>query len=138
VTLDDLWQVVCNVEEILPDTGVCADVGGRQVAIFCVDGAIYALDNFDPASSANVLSRGIIGELGGEIVVASPMYKHHFSLATGLCLEEPNFSVDTYPARLVERQVWIRAQAIRHRRSLEKSFRAPPVIPLPGRGTQAP
>ena len=41
---------------------------------------VYALDNFDPHSGANVLSRGIVGDLSGELVVASPVYKHHFSL----------------------------------------------------------
>jgi nitrite reductase (NADH) large subunit len=35
---------------------------------------------------AHVLSRGIVGELRGERVVASPLYKHHYSLATGRCL----------------------------------------------------
>jgi nitrite reductase (NADH) small subunit len=119
MSLGDLWRAVCSANEILADTGVCADIDGKQVAIFCVDGLVYALDNFDPASSANVLSRGIVGELAGEIVVASPIYKHHFSLATGLCLEEPNYSVNTYPACMVERQIWIKAQAIRHGRSID-------------------
>ena len=40
-------------------------------------GRVYALDNFDPASRANVLARGLIGNLQGERVVASPIYKNH-------------------------------------------------------------
>jgi nitrite reductase/ring-hydroxylating ferredoxin subunit len=32
--------------------------------------------------------RGIIGDLQGERVIASPIYKQHFSLATGRCLED--------------------------------------------------
>ncbi len=101
------WYAVCDLEDILPDAGVCADVAGRQIAVFRVDDVIYALDNFDPASGANVLSRGLIGDLGGELVVASPIYKHHYSLTTGRCLEEPNYSVGTYPARLDGKTVWI-------------------------------
>ena len=107
---DTPWRAVCEPDDILPDTGVCADLDGKQVAVFRVDDVIYALDNRDPASGANVLSRGIVGDLGGEIVVASPIYKHHFSLVTGRCLEEPNYSVDTYPARIIAGKVWIRAQ----------------------------
>ncbi|MGH8302432.1 MAG: nitrite reductase small subunit NirD, partial [Steroidobacteraceae bacterium] len=77
------WTAICAVEDILPESGVCALVGGRQIAVFrCGDG-LYALDNVDPASGASVLSRGIVGDVKGESVVASPLYKHHYSLRTG-------------------------------------------------------
>ena len=114
------WRAVCEAADILPDTGVCADIEGKQVAVFRVDEAVYALDNRDPASDANVLSRGIVGDLGGEIVVASPIYKHHFSLATGRCLEEPDYSINTYPARVVDGKIWIRPQARRRDRAAGK------------------
>ena len=48
----------------------------------------YLIDNHDPFSKANVLSRGIVGDLKGHNVVASPIYKQHFCLETGKCLEE--------------------------------------------------
>ena len=64
-----------------------------------------------PASGANVLSRGIVGDLGGEIVVASPIYKQHFSLVTGRCLEEPELSVPAYLARVIDGEVWVRGKA---------------------------
>jgi NAD(P)H-dependent nitrite reductase small subunit len=102
-----LWCEVCGLSDILPDSGVCAEVGGLQIAVFRVDDAVYALDNFDPASRANVLSRGIVGDLGGLTVVASPIFKHHYVLATGHCLEEPGFSIDTYAVRIIEDRVWI-------------------------------
>jgi nitrite reductase (NADH) large subunit len=101
------WVAVCKLEDILPDTGVCAQVGSCQVAVFRVDDAVYAIDNFDPASGANVLSRGIVGDLNGELVVASPIYKQHFSLTTGRCLEEPEHSVAVFAARVVEGTVWV-------------------------------
>src|SRR4029077_18325032 len=71
---------VCRFDEIVPGTGVCALVGGEQVAVFRVDDSVYARGNFDPFSRANVLSRGIVGDVKGELVVASPVYKQHFSL----------------------------------------------------------
>ena len=95
------WQNVCTVDDLIPGTGVCALLGARQVAIFRVDGQTYALDNFDPASRANVLSRGITGDLQGERVVASPIYKQHFALASGRCIEDPTFSVSAYATRVV-------------------------------------
>ncbi|MER8170635.1 nitrite reductase small subunit NirD, partial [Acinetobacter baumannii] len=85
---------ICAPDDILPNLGVAALVDDRQIAVFRVrqrDGSdqFYAIDNFDPQSDANVLSRGLTGSLGGRIVVASPIYKHHYDLVTGECLEEP-------------------------------------------------
>lgn len=96
------WHPVCTVQDILPNTGICALVGGRHVAVFHVDDAqerLYAIDNVDPHVGASVLSRGLVGSLAGRIVVASPLYKHHFDLRSGECLEAPERSVTAYPVR---------------------------------------
>lgn len=105
------WVAVCQPEDIVPNTGVCALVGGRQVAVFRLDdGRVYAIGNLDPFSRANVLSRGIVGDLKGELVVASPVYKQHFSLATGQCLEDPDVRVPVFPARIEGDAVWVEEQ----------------------------
>ena len=109
------WRFVCAFDDIIPETGVCALLDGKQIAVFRVGEAVYALDNHDPLSNANVLSRGLIGDLGGEIVVASPVYKHHFSLATGRCLEDAEKSVRVYPARIIDGHVWVRPEPLRMR-----------------------
>ena len=97
---------VCRLEDIVPDTGVCALVGGEQVAVFrLADGSVHAVGNRDPFSKANVLSRGIVGDLKGEVVVASPVYKQHFSLATGRCQEDPAVRIPVYAARIEEGDV---------------------------------
>ncbi|WP_183730140.1 MULTISPECIES: nitrite reductase small subunit NirD [Paraburkholderia] len=106
------WVPVCQLDDIVPNTGVCALVNGEQVAVFHVDdGAarVFAIGNYDPNSQAAVLSRGLVGSLGERIVVASPIYKHHFDLATGECLEEPRSSVNAYAARVENGQVWVAA-----------------------------
>ncbi len=103
------WQSICAVEDLVDGTGVCALVAGRQIAVFLVDGQVYALDNFDPGSRANVMSRGLTGDLQKERVVASPIYKHHFVLGTGRCIEDPTFSVTSYSTRVVDGQVQIEA-----------------------------
>lgn len=96
------WSPVCSLSDILPDTGVCALVNDRHVAVFHVKGRgeIYAIDNFDPNAKASVLSRGLVGNVGERIVVASPIYKHHFCLQSGECLEAPENSVAAYPVRV--------------------------------------
>jgi len=91
---------VCRLDDIVPDAGVCALVADEQVAVFRIDGQVYAVGNRDPFSGANVLSRGIVGDLKGELVVASPVYKQHFSLRTGRCVEDANVRVPVYTARV--------------------------------------
>jgi assimilatory nitrate reductase catalytic subunit len=98
---------VCRLEDIVPNTGVCALVGDEQVAIFRVDDAVHAIGNRDPFSGANVLSRGIVGDLKGELVVASPVYKQHFSLLTGRCQEDATARVPVYAARVEEGLVYV-------------------------------
>ena len=94
------WVEVCPYDSIYPDTGVCALVDGRQVALYRLsDGSLHALSNFDPFSRANVLSRGIVGDRNGDPKVASPIYKQTFNLRTGVCFEDPTVRLDVYRVR---------------------------------------
>lgn len=112
------WSFVCDLEEILAHTGVCALIDGKQIAVFRIDDQVFAIDNHDPASGVNVLSRGIVGDIKGEPVVASPIYKHHYSLLTGRCIEDPDKSVRVYAALVENGRVWVNAQTVRRRRRL--------------------
>ncbi len=107
------WTPVCHVDDILPNTGVCALVNDRPVAVFHLPNEeaprLFAIDNLDPNSQASVLSRGLVGNLGKRIVVASPIYKHHFCLESGECLEAPEHSVNAYPVRLEGGRVMVGA-----------------------------
>ena len=106
------WTAICLLSDIVPDTGVCALLNGRQVAVFRVgadEPRVFAIDNYDPNSQAAVLSRGLVGSIGERIVVASPIYKQHFDLQSGECLEAPHNSVSSYPVRIQDGQVWVGA-----------------------------
>lgn len=104
------WNTVCRYEELVPDVGVRALLGEDQVAVFRLSRTddVFAIDAFDPFSRAPVLSRGIVGDLKGRLVVASPIYKQHFDLETGTCLEDDAVVVRTFPARVVQGQVQVR------------------------------
>ena len=103
------WTDVASVDALTPDRGVAVMVGGRQVAVFLLsDGAVHAIDNHDPISQANVLSRGIVGDRGGVPVVASPIFKQCFELATGRCLDSPEHTVATHDARIIGDRVHVR------------------------------
>ena len=103
---------ICKLDDIIPETGVCALVNGEQVAIFRTHhDEVYAMHNFDPFSQANVISRGLLGscEIDGQKVryVASPMYKQRFDLATGKCLDDERVSLRSYPVSVTNGVVFI-------------------------------
>ncbi|HDS1736799.1 nitrite reductase small subunit NirD [Pseudomonas sp. BP8] len=97
------WQTVCHVGDLVADSGVVVWLEGEQVALFYLPDqaqAVYAVDNRDPRSGANIIGRGLVGSLGGELTVAAPLYKQHFSLASGRCLEDPQQALRVWPVRL--------------------------------------
>ena len=99
------WIRICQDEDLLTNTGLCALHNGEQVAIYKINPReaysqdLYAISNYDPIGKANVLSRGILGNIGDQVVVASPLYKQHFDLISGECLENPEHRVKTYEVR---------------------------------------
>ncbi|WP_440875639.1 nitrite reductase small subunit NirD [Thalassotalea sp. PLHSN55] len=110
------WADICSIDEILPNMGRCALVDGEQVAIFRVkaigqdiDDQFYAVNNYCPFSDANIISRGIVGSLSDQIVVASPLYKQHFDLVSGKCLEDETVSLKTYPVRIEGNKIQLAA-----------------------------
>ncbi|ENX57024.1 MULTISPECIES: nitrite reductase small subunit NirD [Acinetobacter] len=106
---ENQWVEVCALDDITPNTGVGALIEGQSVALFRVghEKRIYALSNKDPFSQANVMCRGIIGDLQGERVIASPIYKQHFSLATGRCLEDKDQKLLVFPTKIENGRVWV-------------------------------
>lgn len=97
------WRPVCRREDLVGNSGVVALVNDVQIALFYLPDAegqtLYAIENRDPKSGANVIGRGIVGHLGGELVVASPLYKQHFRLRDGQCVEYPEQRLRTWAAR---------------------------------------
>ncbi len=103
------WQAICAVDDILVGTGMAALVGGHQLAVFRLhDDRVFAIGNLDPFSDAPVLSRGIVGDLGGDLVVASPIYKQHFRLMDGSCVEDETVNVGAWPADIQDGRIRVR------------------------------
>ncbi len=94
------WTPVCRRDQLEPERGVAALVGGEQVALFLTyDGGLHAVANQDPFTGAFVLSRGIVGTRDDIPTVTSPLHKQVFDLRTGACLDDPSASVPVYGVR---------------------------------------
>ena len=76
------WVNICNINDILPATGVCALLGNEQVAIFRPrhDEQVYAISNIDP----------------------------FFEASDGRCMEDESFSVKHYDVRVKDGEVQLK------------------------------
>ncbi|THV43631.1 nitrite reductase small subunit NirD [Glycomyces buryatensis] len=106
-------ESICEFDRLIPGRGAAALLGdGAQVAVFRLgDGSLFAVSNLDPFSGANVMSRGIVGDRGGEPTVASPLLKQVFSLKTGRCLDDESASLDVFAVEVVDGEVRVGATA---------------------------
>ncbi|MFT6986690.1 MAG: nitrite reductase (NADH) small subunit [Psychromonas sp.] len=105
------WIAICAEHDLTPNAGTCVQFKEEQVAIFyCLRSeTLYAVANFDPIGQANVISRGIMGSIQGKTYVSSPLYKQHFDLLTGECLESPDHALKAYQVRMVNALVQLKA-----------------------------
>lgn len=90
---------ICAVADLAPERGAAAMLpDGTQIAVFLLDdGSVRAVQQLDPYSGSNILSRGLVGthRIAGEdeeperIVptLSSPMYKQSWDLDTGEVLD---------------------------------------------------
>ncbi|HFK3156285.1 MULTISPECIES: nitrite reductase large subunit NirB [Citrobacter] len=106
------WQAVCNVEAIPERLGVGARLGERQIALFRFGETVFALDDREPGSDANVLSRGILGDAGGEPIVISPLYKQRIRLRDGRQCDSGEPMVRAWPVKVEGGTVWVGNQAL--------------------------
>lgn len=90
---------ICTVDSLTVERGAAALLpDGTQIGVFLLeDGSVHAIQQLDPYSGTQILSRGLVGshlvpgegEEPGTIVptIASPMYKQAWNLATGEVLD---------------------------------------------------
>lgn len=124
-TLDDNgWQPVCLLSEIPMNAGMAARLAHQQIALFKLAPApdsqnqqprVFALSNLEAGSGANVLARGLLGDVSGEPVVISPLYKKHFRLRDGYCLDAATLSIKSWPVEIRQNRVWVLARAMAER-----------------------
>lgn len=95
------WRPLCARQDLVRGSGIVALADGEQVAVFqAPDGTVYAVENRDPRSGANVIGRGLIGQAGDALYVAAPLYKQRFRLTDGVCLDDPAQQLRTWPVRV--------------------------------------
>lgn len=106
------WERACAVDELEPSFGEALLLRRRQIALVMISpDEIYAVCHRDPATSAYVIARGIVGSKGDRPTIASPLLKQVYDLGTGECLTDPTLSLRAYPTRVVDGYVEVEIAA---------------------------
>jgi nitrite reductase (NADH) small subunit len=102
----------CYIDDVPQNGGACVKYKDTQIAIFNFTrrGEWYATQNLCPHKQQMALSRGMIGSTGQdcEPKVACPFHKKTFSLKSGDCLSDDDYSIKIYPVLIEEGKVYIR------------------------------
>jgi len=96
------FVAVIEANQVPSDRGLSVNAGGRELALFNIDGEFYALDGTCP-------HRG--GPLGEGITEAGrvycPLHGWEFDVKTGACINNPEKPVACFPARVLDGKVEI-------------------------------
>lgn len=85
---------VAVVADVAPGGGLCVEAGGKQIALFNVDGTFYAIDNTCPHRGGPLAE----GELEGAAVTC-PWHAWQFDLKTGESLTDDS-RVERYDVKV--------------------------------------
>lgn len=90
------FHKVAKKSEILDESAKCIEVNDKRIALFTINGEIYAIDDTCPHEEAP-LSEGVLD--GDEIVC--PWHQATFNVRTGACTGPPaDDNVTSYPVRV--------------------------------------
>ena len=83
---------VANTTELAAGTGIVAEVNGKSLAVFNVDGTFHVIDN------TCIHRGGPLGEgdLEGEVVTC-PWHGWEYNVKTGVSVNNPSACVASYP-----------------------------------------
>jgi nitrite reductase/ring-hydroxylating ferredoxin subunit len=90
------------LDELPPGTGTCVTVAGKDVALFNVEGAIYAMED-------SCLHQGLslgTSKLEGNIVTCRG-HGWRYNVTTGKTLHVLDYGVATYPVKVVDGKIMV-------------------------------
>jgi nitrite reductase/ring-hydroxylating ferredoxin subunit len=91
-----------RLDELPPGKGTSVTVAGRDVALFNVEGTIYAMED----SCLHQGSSLGMSELRGNVVTCRG-HGWRYNVTTGAILHAPDVGVDTYPVKVVDGRIMV-------------------------------
>ncbi|TDD94296.1 nitrite reductase small subunit NirD [Flavobacterium cellulosilyticum] len=104
-----IWFKAGETTDFPIDGGGCIKYKNKQIAVinFSRRNEWYACQNVCPHKMEMVLSRGMIGSTNEIPKIACPMHKKTFSLIDGTNLNDEDYSIATYPVKIVDNEVFV-------------------------------
>lgn len=93
---------VAELDQIPPQTGTTVTVAGKDIALFNVDGAVYAIDDGCLHHGASLA----FGKLDGKVVTCRA-HGWKYDVTTGKTLHVPDYGVGCYPVKIVDRKIFV-------------------------------
>src|ERR1700676_5046894 len=90
------FHTVCKTHEVKDGDGKTVSVGNKLIALFCLEGNVYAIDDVCPHMGAS-LSGGYL-ENG---IVTCPWHAWRFRVTDGTWADNPRIKIGCYPVRIV-------------------------------------
>lgn len=98
------WTDVCPLVGLPPGSHALADLEGTPVAVFNLEGALYAIHDVCSHDGAEIAD----GRLDGDQIIC-PRHGARFCLKTGQVTKPPAYEdIATFPVRVEDGQVQIR------------------------------
>lgn len=95
------WIRVARADELEDRVGICVEIGEQPIAIFSVDGELFAIDDECPHSMGPMSEGAVEGH-----EVECPWHAARFDLRSGKVLCAPAVTdLATYPVRVVDGMV---------------------------------
>lgn len=104
-----IWFKAGKTIDFSTNRGGCIKYKNKQIAVFNFSrrNEWYACQNACPHKMEMVLSRGMLGSTEEIPKIACPMHKKTFSLVDGSNLNGEDYSIATYPVKIVEDEVFV-------------------------------
>lgn len=97
---------VATVEQVPPGKGITVAVSGKDLALFNVDGTIYAMDDSCLHQGQALGSSKLTGN-----VVTCRGHGWKYDVTTGSVLVSPGFGVASYPVKVVDGRILVAAES---------------------------
>jgi nitrite reductase/ring-hydroxylating ferredoxin subunit len=91
-----------RLDQVPPGSGTTATVAGKDLALFNVEGTIYAIDDSCLHQAASLGS----GKLEGKVVTCRA-HGWKYDVTTGGLLHVPDYGVTCYPVKVVDGKILI-------------------------------
>ncbi len=99
----DGFEKVCKVSKLIGNEGQHFKINDVDIALFKVDGKIYALNNICPHQHANIMYDGFIEEG----CVVCPAHGWGFNLKDGT-MHEAGAKLDSYEVKVVDDFIYVK------------------------------